>query len=297
MLLTNSFNLLKDLYGINPDEIIIEGFSSLKSLSLRFESLNHVKLTNLFALRILQLNGKLSYFNLDSFSNLKELHLNGTILYDFNFDLFDSLCNHLEYIDIRSKNLDDKYLEKLFYGRNFPYLTTFDINGSSAMIKLEKKLFDGLQTLQKLTFLSIKNLRIIDAYAFSNLINLEELELSDTCIEFIDKTTFSNLINLKTLTLQENQIESIEEYSFSSLHNLEYLNLSSNRLTLLNAKTFVGLDNLKELDLNYNELVNFDLDIFDNIGKFVEIELYGNSIINKDEILNRSLQSNIKVNI
>ena len=91
---------------------------------------------------------------------------------------------------------------------------------------------------------------------FSNLTELQELRFTDTCIEFLDKTMFSNLINLKILTLCGNRIESIEENSFSNLHNLESLDLSVNLLE-------------KNQNLNPN--------------------------INKDEILNRSLQSNIKV--
>ena len=149
------------MIGKKPEEIKIEGLSSLKSLTLRFESLNQVKLRNLFALRrfeldletpinsevlfkfienspyieTLHLHGDLSCFNLDSLSNLNELTLTGIIKDDFNVHLFDNLCNQLEYIDIRCKNLDDKYLEKLFYGRNFPYLTNFAICCSYANIK------------------------------------------------------------------------------------------------------------------------------------------------------------------
>ena len=309
------------MYGINPEEIKIEGFSSLKSLTLRFESLNQVIFRNLFAINSFKLDletpissevllklirslpyiemlifhGDLSYFNLDSLSNLKSLDLYGRIMDDFNIQLFDNLCNQLESIDIHCTNLDDKNLEKLFYGRNFPYLTTFCICCSSSNIKLEKKLFDGLRMLKKLKILYNKNLRIIDKDAFSNLIELEELDLSDNCIGFIDKTMFSNLIKLKKLTLCGNQIESIEGNWFSNLHSLENLDLRRNQLTSLSAKSFVGLDNLKLLNLNHNKLANFDLDFFDNIGKFVEICLNENHIINKDEVLNRSLQSKIKV--
>ena len=237
----------------------------------------------------LYLHGDLSYFNLDSLSNLKRLDLFGRIMDDFNIHLFDNLCNQLESIDIHCTNFDEKYLEKFFYGRNFPYLTTFCICYSSTMIKLEKKLFDGFRMLKKLAIFQNKNLRIIDNDVFSNLIQLEELHLND--IKFIDKTLFSNLINLKTLDLCGNRIESIEENCFSNLHNLEFLDLSRNRLTSLSAKSFAGLDNLKELDLRHNQLVNFDLDIFDNIEK---INLDQNLIMRKDEILNRYLQSKNK---
>jgi hypothetical protein len=81
-----------------------KGFFSLKSIRFKFQSLNQVKLTNLFELRIvnllletqiksevllklienspyveiLHLDGELSYLNLDSLYNLKSLDLTGT---------------------------------------------------------------------------------------------------------------------------------------------------------------------------------------------------------------------------
>ena len=243
-------------------------------------------------IEILFLRGDFSYFNLDSLSNLKRLDLYGRIMDDFNFQLFDNLCNQLEYIQISSTNFDDICIDKLFYDRNFPYLATFNICNCFERIKLEKKFFDGLRMLKKLMIFYV---RIVDDDVFSNLIELEELWLSTHHIKFIDKTMFSNLINLKKLYLYCNRIESIEENSFSNLHNLEYLNLSCNKLTSISAKSFVGLGNLKRLDLSHNKMVNFDLDIFDNIGKIEEINLSLNPNINKDEILNRSLKSNIKV--
>ena len=57
-------------------------------------------------IEILDLHGDLSYINLDSLSNLKRLNLNGRIIDDFNFHLFDNLCNHLEFISIYCKYLD-----------------------------------------------------------------------------------------------------------------------------------------------------------------------------------------------
>lgn len=258
-----------DLYGLDQAEIKIEEFSSLEFLKLRFESFKQLELTKLIELKTVELNhitpinseallklienlpniellhlhGKLSYFNLDSFYNLKCLYLTGTIMDEFNFDLFDNLCNQLEYITISCSNFDDKCLEKLFYGRNFPYLTTLCIVHSSAVIRLEKKFFAGLGNLKKLKISHSKHVQIIDNDVFSNLIQLEELLLIDTCIRFIDKSLFSNLKNLKRLTICRNRLESIDENCFSNLRRLEYVDLSCNRLTITNA--FVGLDNVK----------------------------------------------------
>ena len=122
------FISFKELNGIyQTPEIKIEEFSSLKSLSLSFQSLNQVILTNLIQLRRLELNlettinsevllklienlpyiellklfCKLSYFNLDNLFNLKELELKGVIKDGFNVHLFDKLCNQLENITFR----------------------------------------------------------------------------------------------------------------------------------------------------------------------------------------------------
>ena len=90
------------------EEIKIERFSSIKSLTLRFKSLNQLILTNLFELKkvelklyfetainsevlfklidylpyieILHLQCILSHFNLDSLSNLKELNTNTFVI-------------------------------------------------------------------------------------------------------------------------------------------------------------------------------------------------------------------------
>ena len=250
---------------------------------------------NLPYIEVLILHGKFSYFNLDSLFYLKNIDLIGSIMIDFNVNFFDNLCNQLEKIIICCTNFDDNYIEKLFYGRNFPYLTTFYILHSHVNIKLEKKIFDGFGMLQKLAIFENKHVRIADNDVFSNLLELKELHLYNNCIEFIDKTLFSNLIKLKILSLNNNQIGKIEENSFSNLHNLEYLDLRRNHLSSLSAKSFVGLNNLKVLNLRKNKLVYFDLENFDNIGKIEKINLEGNPIINEDEILNRSAQSNIIV--
>lgn len=109
---------------IKSAEIKIERIFSLKFLDLNCFSNEQMTLRNLMALielrlifnkpiyselqsrifgylpniEILELSGKLSNFNLDSLINLKKLRLIGEIMDDFNFSLFDNLCNRLEEI-------------------------------------------------------------------------------------------------------------------------------------------------------------------------------------------------------
>lgn len=302
----------------------IEGLSSLETLGLKFHSLDQVKLRNLFALRdlsldleepitsevllklvkslpnieILNLSGNFSFFRLDSdsFSNLKRVTLFGIILDEFNLGLFNNLCNRLEDIIIGCPNIDDEFLAKLFYGRNFPYLRSLCISGTK-ITKLEKNLFDRFPMLQKLMISFNKQLEIIDHDAFSNLLHLNNLYMRNNCIESIDRRHFSRLVNLESLNLSNNRLIVIKENQFSSLHNLNILCLSDNYLGLLDPKSFVGLDNLKKLDVRGNRLRRFDLDILDNMPLIEEMDLSGNTIFNKEEILNRFLSSKIKLNL
>ena len=303
----------------------IEGLCSLETLGLKFHSLDKVKLRNLLSLRdlsldleepitsevllklvnkslpnieVLNLSGKFSFFRLDgdSFSNLKRVTLFGILLDEFNLGLFNNLCNRLEDIIIGCANMDDEFLAKLFYGRNFPYLRSLCISGTT-ITKLEKKLFYRFATLQKLMISFNRELQIIDHDAFSNLTHLNSLYIRNNCIESIDSRLFSRLVNLESLNLSNNRLIVIKKSLFSNLHNLNILCLSDNYLGLLDPKSFVGLDNLKNLDVRGNRLRRFDLDILDNIPHIEEIDLSGNTIFNKEEIINRLLSSKIKLNL
>ena len=100
---------------------------ALRELGLIFNKpINSELISRIFGymlnIEILELSGKLSNFNLDSLINLKGCYLFGKIMEDFNFSLYDNLCNQLDEIQIVCKNIDDKSLHKLFYGRNFPCL-------------------------------------------------------------------------------------------------------------------------------------------------------------------------------
>jgi hypothetical protein len=63
----------------------------------------------------LYLYGNISYINLDSLVNLRELSIAGTFdRENFNFDLLKNLCKQLEKLKIVLTDLDEKSLFKLF---------------------------------------------------------------------------------------------------------------------------------------------------------------------------------------
>ena len=257
-------------------QVIVSDLFELRDLSLnlyeRVDSEVLFKFNDFLPnIELLELGGNLSYFTFDRLSNLKTLRLDGTIMDDFNFGLFDNSCNQLEDIHISCRNIEDKFFAKLFYGRSFT--SVFSLWLSHTRInKLEKELFNGFQKLQELMICHNKELRIIK------------------------NDTFSNLKQLLTLDLSNNCLENIEQNAFLSLHNLETLDLSNNQLTSLDSKLFVGLNNLISINLKDNKLSRFDLDILDNIRQIdlEEIDLSGNPIINKEEILSHSISSRIR---
>ena len=243
----------------------------------------------------LTLHGILSHFNLDSLVNLKSLSLLGMLDKEFNFDLFKNICYQLEKIFILINYIDDECLSKLFYGHHFPNLNHLSISYSYYITKLEKKFFDRLTMLQYLNIRNSIALREIDSNAFSNLKQLISLDLVDCKIASLKKEHFFGLEKLKYLNLRGNQLESIEENVFSNLKNLRIVDLSHNNLKKLSEYSFTGVNNLKCLFLEYNNLTNFHLSNLNTSGNLKLIDLRKNAIANKEEILNRFMESNIKL--
>jgi len=82
-----------------------------------------------------------------------------------------------------------------------------------------------------------------------NLVNLEELDLSDSNFEGNIPKEFGKLVNLKILDLHTNHLQGYVPYEFKNLKNLEYLNLSGNIL-----KGFVPpIKSLSSCNIQYNE--------------------------------------------
>jgi len=82
-----------------------------------------------------------------------------------------------------------------------------------------------------------------------NLINLEELILTDSNLDGKIPNTIGNLVNLKKLDLSSNHFEGYVPYEFKNLKNLKNLNLSGNIL-----KGFVPpISTLSNCNVEFNE--------------------------------------------
>lgn len=233
---------IEDLSSLKSLSLVlasIEGNSfgnldSLKKLTLFVQSkINNNSLTKLFEIcpniEELSLVGEFSDINFDIFVSLKRLKLCGNLLSDFNFDLFENICNRLEELSVKFYNMNDERISKLICSHFFPKLLKLEII-SSKITRLEKELFDRFPALQSI-----------------NVSHNTELKTAD-------KDTFSNLKNLKELGLNCNRLTEFNSESW--LNNLEKLDLRNNKLRHFDLKILNYIVNIKEIDLYENEILN-----------------------------------------
>ena len=284
-----------DLNGKSIKEISLRNLESVEVFYLHLkdhildENMSRNVFDHLPNIQELSLKADFSYFNLDSLVNLKNLELIGFLKDDFNFDLFQNLCQQLEELSFLFYDIENNVLYDLFYENHFPYLKSLSLYNCE-MDVLKKKFIKRFPMLENL-HLDRSNISYIEHNAFSNMKQLVKLNLSDNCIERLDKRHFLELVNLKRLNLNKNRIKSIGKNLFSNLKNLESLNLSSNEISSLDPESFIGLGNLESLELYKNKLRRFDVEILDHIPKIKHIDLKDNSISNKEELLIRSKSS------
>ena len=124
----------------------------------------------------LYLHGNISYINLDSLVNLRELSIAGTIdTENFNFELLKNLCKQLEKLKIVLANLDEKSFFKLFDGSNFPYLVYFVLRFFNVK-RLKKEYINRFPMLKQLYIVDC-SIEVIENDSFSNLEQLCWLNL------------------------------------------------------------------------------------------------------------------------
>ncbi|XP_006974077.1 leucine-rich repeat-containing protein 19 [Peromyscus maniculatus bairdii] len=102
--------------------------------------------------------------------------------------------------------------------------------------------------------LNASDIRVLQMYSL-----LTELYLMENNITVIYNNSFSNLSNLEILNLCGNSISVIEQDSFVGLNEVKQLYLCRNKILQLNPSTFVPLNNLKVLNLQGNLISHFEV--------------------------------------
>lgn len=183
----------------------------------------------------------------------------------------------------------------------------FDESPNLKSENLEELIFEDCQLSEVpnldqvpiLSFLNLANNRItnIPESAFSKIINVEEINLTNNSISIIPFNLFKGT-ELDTLKLDYNPLKSFNIYSDSleslslahcnltvfdkniskNLTSLSFLDLSGNQIEVLPIDTFEPLKQLETLDLSDNKLVALDDDIFVENSRLDKIVLSNNQL-------------------
>lgn len=152
---------------------------------------------------------------------------------------------------------------------------------------IDENLFKYFPSLKNLTIMD-SEVKTIDKNAFSNLINLELLDLSYNEFSELNENFSEDLMSLKHLILNDNFIRIINSNSFSKLINLKTLKLKNNDLRSVDRQIFARLPNVEIIDLSGNPLIFINENAFDNCNSLKKLVLE----ITHEEIVPESLLSN-----
>ena len=108
----------------------------------------------------------------------------------------------------------------------------------------------------------------------------------------MDANLFKNLVNLNELNLSDNDIIQIDRFAFNRMENLEIRRLGGNKLTQLDSNIFLGLSNLNYLDLMKNEISDLPDFVFKDLENLVYLNLNENKLtkINSKSLYNHSIK-------
>lgn len=138
----------------------------------------------------------------------------------------------------------------------------------------------ALQHTKSLARLIIKygNIEKIEAFAFSNLTNLEEIIVRDNNIKILEKNAFAHHKNVSIISMDINDIEEINRDVFVDLPSVQKIFLTGNKITTIHDRAFVHLTNLKELEIDKNKLFSLNSETFSGLSNLIRLDLSSNSL-------------------
>jgi len=231
-----------------------------------FDSCKALKIVNLSYNKII----KLETSTFQNLVNLEELYLLSNLIKEIDSNMFR--CNKklfkLELDDNKITQLNEDFLKGLYQ------LTHLRLDYNE-IVSLPEGSFDSCL---KVAELSHNKLMILETSTLENLINLEELDLSNNSIERADYSNiFAHNKNLRKLNISYNSNTSLSNQSFNGL-NLTELNLEYCEISNLTQDLFNGLVNLTDLYLNGNKIMSLLDGIFHNLTNLKHLNLSYNQI-------------------
>ncbi|CAF0855756.1 unnamed protein product [Didymodactylos carnosus] len=274
----------------------------LKHLQLDYNQLTEMNLNPLQQLEILTITqNQIKYIDNDNLpKQLKRLDLSYNGLTDIQIEL-----SQLEYLNVQNNQLTQQHLEFIHSLTNIKELI-LDFNSIQT---LNDETFSSTKCCQQLELLSLqgndfdfnRNDQGETNLLFSNLKQLQRLNLARNTIKIIPTGLFNFTRTLQSLNLDRNpslklssttfyglesslinislQACNLRSNSLSSLKilkNLERIKLSSNDIDYIPDDLFISLINLTLVDLQRNQLEM--VPIFNDQNRIKELELSGNKL-------------------
>ncbi|XP_048826584.1 reticulon-4 receptor-like 2b [Brienomyrus brachyistius] len=143
---------------------------------------------------------------------------------------------------------------------------------------IEPGAFSELRELEELDLGDNPNLRQLDGGVFRGLEKLQSLHMHRCGLAVLPHDLFHKLYSLQFLYLQENQIHFLPDDLFSDLVNLTHLFLHGNRIRTLSENVLRGLVNLDRLLLHENRIKQIHRKAFRDLGRLTILYLFNNSI-------------------
>ena len=141
----------------------------------------------------------------------------------------------------------------------------------------------------RLIILSGNKLFEIKCGLFSNLPNVESIDLSRNRIEIIHKYAISNLPKLKEVNFSHNHLSEIEHCYFQLVPMLQSINLKeNNNLKTIKENAFHDMENLEVVNLSVCEIIKIERGSFKNLSRLMVIYLSSNQI---NELAQGAIQS------
>lgn len=178
------------------------------------------------------------------------------------------ICTNIKYLDLFGNSIQE--MPDWFF--QFKKLEHLSLKNNAL-----KELPTSVFTLESLKYLNLSDnqIREINGHYFSNLIDIEKVDISYNQITSIplDRIEYPKC---KNLSIKGNRLIKFPT-AISDTHTLEKLDLSENKITSIDDDAFDGLENLIELDLSFNELQYLPTSI-GKLKNLKRLNLSGNKI-------------------
>lgn len=178
------------------------------------------------------------------------------------------ICTEIKYLDLFGNSIQE--IPDWFF--QFKKLEHISLRSN-----LLKELPTIVFTIENIKYLNLSDnqIREIKGHYFSNLLDIEKVDLSYNQISSlpVEKIEYPKC---KSLNIKGNKLEKFPT-AISDAYTLEKLDLSENKIGSIDDDAFDNLENLIELDLSFNEL-NYLPTSIGKLTKLKRLNLSGNKI-------------------